>query len=182
MNKAGNPFERLARVIAERTANMMQGKLVAQIEFATVKEVQFEAGTCTVQMLTDEEGVLTEEIKIIFSANMKMKPKVESLCLVAHIMNDDSEAMVVWCAEIDEVHLNGDAYGGLALTEKIAERMTRVEDELEALKLTFNTHVHSGVTTGPGSSGPTPSLTTAALTPRTNQEYIASTKVKHGKG
>lgn len=182
MNKAGNPFELLARVIAVRTAHMVQGKLVAQIEFATVKEVQFEAGTCTVQMLTDADGILTEEIKTVFSANMKMKPKVESLCLVAHIMNDDSEAMVVWCAEIEEVHLNGEAYGGLGLTEKIAERLARVEDELEALKTIFNTHIHSGVTTGLGSSGPTPSQTTPALTPRTNQEYISSTKLKHGEG
>lgn len=111
--------------------------------------------------------------------NVTIKPKDGSRCLLLRI--EEAEAFVViYCEQIDEMRFNGDGSGGIGLTEKIAERLKRVEDEVESMKSTFNAHVHSGVTTGAGSSGPPPSPMIAALQPRTDQDYISSTIIKHG--
>lgn len=175
-------IEQFKTVLAKSIAKKVQGELNAQVEFARVKSVESD-GTCTVQMLTDKEGVTTDGITTSLYSNMKMKPKVGSECMVAHVMDDDSAGFIIWCKEIEEVSINGDSFGGIAKTKEIAERLERLEKALTALQTKYNTHTHVYVNVGvPTPTTPTTSTSTEVLQPNTTQEYISNKTVKHGEG
>ena len=55
----------------------------------------------------------------------------------------------------DSVILNTGENGGVINIFQLTEKLNQTIQELEQLRSMFNSHVHSGVTTGPGSSGPT---------------------------
>lgn len=55
----------------------------------------------------------------------------------------------------DSVILNTGENGGVINIFQLTEKLNQTIKELEQLRSMFNSHVHSGVTTGPGSSGPT---------------------------
>lgn len=55
----------------------------------------------------------------------------------------------------DTVILNTGENHGLINIAQLTEKLNQTIQELEQLRSMFNSHVHSGVTTGPGSSGPT---------------------------
>ena len=55
----------------------------------------------------------------------------------------------------DSVILNTGENGGVINIFQLTEKLNQTIQELEQLRGMFNSHVHSGVTTGPGSSGPT---------------------------
>ena len=55
----------------------------------------------------------------------------------------------------DTVVLNEGSNRGIINIEQLTEKLNQTIKELEQLRSMFNSHVHSGVTTGPGSSGPT---------------------------
>lgn len=51
------------------------------------------------------------------------------------------------------VILNTGENGGVINVFQLTEKLNQTIKELEQLRSMFNSHVHSGVTTGPGSSG-----------------------------
>lgn len=55
----------------------------------------------------------------------------------------------------DSLILNKGENQGLVNIKELTEKLNNTIKELENLRIMFNTHVHSGVTTGPGTSGPT---------------------------
>jgi hypothetical protein len=55
----------------------------------------------------------------------------------------------------DTVILNKGENQGVVNIKELTEKLNNTIKELETLRALFNSHVHSGVTTGPGSSGPT---------------------------
>lgn len=175
-------IERFKMMIAHGVKNKVAGELVAQIEFATVKSVQSD-GTCTVQMLTDNEGDVTPGITTSLYSNMKMKPAANSSCLVAHIMNEDAEGLLVWCDKIEEVSFNGDAFGGLI-------KLQELQDNLDALK-SYCTSLKSAVANGLNAVG----VSTAANGPAASASFngemaskvinfsdMENKTVKHGEG
>ena len=55
----------------------------------------------------------------------------------------------------DTIILNKGENQGVVNIKELTEKLNQTVQELESLRALFNSHVHSGVTTGPGSSGPT---------------------------
>ena len=55
----------------------------------------------------------------------------------------------------DTVVINEGENRGIINIEQLTEKLNQTVKELEQLRSMFNSHVHSGVTTGPGSAGPT---------------------------
>jgi hypothetical protein len=113
-------------------------------------------------------------------------PVVGSYILVGFLMNKDSQpfmimgsvfkyyqvktdsgAMVLLYSD-GTVQLNGDSFGGIGKVEELVTRLNLLEQA-------FNTHVHSGVTTGGGTSA-------VPVKPvvKTNKSDIENNKVKHG--
>lgn len=137
MAASSNTYDRLLNSVSLRLADRMKSKLVAQIEFATVKSI--EGDTCTVQMLTDKDGVTTEGIGLQVMGNCTIVPKIDTECLVAHIMNDDSEGLIIWCKEIEVMKINGDQFGGLIKKQALIEDMQKITAFIEALQQVLTT-------------------------------------------
>lgn len=63
----------------------------------------------------------------------------------------------------------------IALASKVDSELTAVKSDLTSLKTILSSHVHTGVTSGGGSSGPSPAFT--SYTPHTPAS-VASAKVR----
>lgn len=154
---------------------------------------------CEVVSVTDQvckvkiDDLEIEDILLGFDkSGVIVYPKANTDVLVAFIDNSKTNGAVIYVKETDKIEIMGDANGGIGLTDKIAERLKRVEDSFFNLQTKFNAHltlysahVHSGGTIS-GSTGTTvPDTTNTSsenVTPRTDQNYISSTKIKHGNG
>jgi hypothetical protein len=78
-----------------------------------------------------------------------------------------------------EIKLNDGSLGGLVKVIQLTQKLNNLENKVNQLITAYNTHVHTGVTTGAGSSAVTPSTVSGALTP-TNRVDIENDLVKHG--
>jgi hypothetical protein len=78
-----------------------------------------------------------------------------------------------------EIKMNDGAMGGLVKVIELTQKLNNLENKVNTLITSFNAHVHSGVTTGPGSSGPTPTQVTGTLTP-TQRADIENDKIVQG--
>lgn len=161
-------------------------------EWVSVKSVTGQ--TCTVTISDGSEtGTDIEDILLGYEkSDVIVYPKVNSDVLVLFTDNKKTKGAVIMVEETDKVEIMGINFGGLGLTEKIAERLKRLEDGFENFQTTFNnhlttysTHTHPGVTAGggvTGSAAPDTNTSNESVTPRTDQDYISNTKVKHGDG
>ena len=61
----------------------------------------------------------------------------------------------------------------------MVSKVNTIENKINQIISTFNTHVHSGVTTGGGSSAVTPTTISGTLT-NTVVSDLENDKVKHG--
>lgn len=71
----------------------------------------------------------------------------------------------------DTVILNSGENRGVINIIELTERMNNLVKELETLRSMFNTHVHPGVTTGPGSTGPTPTSVSQPFSQFVQEDY-----------
>jgi hypothetical protein len=78
-----------------------------------------------------------------------------------------------------EIKMNDGAMGGLVKVIELTQKLNALENKVNALLAAYNSHVHSGVTTGPGSSGPTPTQVSGTLTP-TQRADIENDKIVQG--
>lgn len=104
-------------------------------------------------------------------------PKDESIVVVSY-MNDYTPYISMF-SEVEEIHLAGVAYGGLAKTADLTTKLNNLENKVNSLITAMNTHVHAGVTIGAGVTGLGSVPIVGTLTP-TTQANISSTKVFHG--
>lgn len=165
---------------------MIAGVIPLNATWGKVKSVTAQTVTVTIDEL-DIENILLGFDKSGFIAY----PKVGSDVLVSFFNNSKTLGCVICVKETDHSEIMGSEFGGIGLTEKIAERIKRNEDATKDLEARlnqhvtlFNVHTHSGVTAGAGSSGtpaPDTGVSNVNLTPRTNQDYISNDKIKHGK-
>jgi hypothetical protein len=97
----------------------------------------------------------------------------------------DDDGMILEIAETritlqdGKTTLNDGAMGGLVKVIELTQKLNALENKVNALITAYNAHVHSGVTTGPGSSGPTPTQVSGTLTP-TQRAEIENEKIEQG--
>jgi len=116
--------------------------------------------------------------------SLTLIPKVNAWALAVRLEDSDDWA-IIWASEFDKVLLNCDqiiindgAKGGLVNIVDLVSKMNVIENKLNSFMTTYNTHVHSGVTTGPGSSAVTPQLIAGPLT-NTLRADLEDGKVTH---
>lgn len=166
--------ELIERIVDEKV-------MVATI--AKVVSVDKDAFTCVVKATgTDEEYF---DVRLLGVSDTVEKPtvffpKVNSFVGIMPLFNSRNIMAVVLVTEVDEVFLNGDEFGGLVKAEVLVDRLNKLEARFNDFKTKFNAHVHSGVTTGAGSSGTTPSVIVLADLVETQVEDIENEVIKHG--
>ena len=90
-------------------------------------------------------------------------PKVGSYVMVTRF--ERFEAFISSFSDVDKIAFNGGANDGLVLVNQLVNKLNALENKVNSIISTFNTHVHAGVTIGSDSSAVTPTLVTGTLTP-----------------
>ena len=70
-------------------------------------------------------------------------------------------------------------YKGLVINDSLVTKLNNLENKVNDLIMAYNYHTHTGVQTGGGTSGTTPTVITGSLTP-TNETELQNQNVKHG--
>lgn len=167
--------DKLISVLAKRLAPRVRKELKAVVEWATV--VSIEEDTCTVQMLSDNEGVHTEGIRLQVFGNSVLKPATNAECLVLHIENDDSLGLIIWCSKITEMTINGDENGGIIKWPKLKQDLELMKQAIEGLQQVFTAWVPLANDGGAALKAASETFTTLQLP---SFEEIENEIVKHG--
>lgn len=92
------------------------------------------------------------------------------------------EANIVSDKEInvvgEKVIINGGLNGGMVKIQELTNKLNKTIQELESLRLAFNTHTHGGVTTGPGISAIPVTQYTSPFSSYNKEDY-EDTKFTH---
>lgn len=123
------------------------------VEPAVVKNVDEANLTCTVVLLNDTEipdvrlkAAIDETPGSTTKDGLVQIPVVDSTVLVAMIGNDTSTRFVMAFSEVDKVMFYGGSNEGLIKINELVEKLNDMVSK-------FNSHTHTGVTTGGGTSG-----------------------------
>lgn len=164
-------------LIRKSIREMVKDMVPVQTFYATVKSVDWDAKTMTVEI----DGLeMTDVLLSIDGSEMDVKkPKVGSNALIGIIDNEEQALFMIWCAAYEEWHLNGDAYGGLIKIEKLIERMNKIESKHDSLcsQLELLPVPVSGAVSGPPVPG---SYTSVKITDQTLRKDLENEKIKHG--
>lgn len=160
---------------------------------AIVKEVDAEKGTCDVEI----DGLIFFEVRvksIIKDAvkGIKVLPAVKSVVVVERI-GKSNELFITMFSEIDSITweienmkfladkdgfvYNDGANKGMVKLPQLVQRLNLIESKVNDIITWTSTHTHSGVTAGPGTSGPAVGITGSLI--QTAEEDIENPKVKH---
>lgn len=71
----------------------------------------------------------------------------------------------------DSIIMNQGTNEGMVIIAKLTEKLNQTVKELENLRNLFNTHVHTGVISGPASTGPTPTQASQPFTQYKQEDY-----------
>jgi hypothetical protein len=77
------------------------------------------------------------------------------------------------------IQFNDGSFGGLVKVIELTQKLNNLENKVNDVISKFNTHVHSGVQTGGGTSAVPTSIVSGNLTP-TNRNDIENTVITHG--
>ncbi len=107
---------------------------------AKVKAVQENVRTCTVEIdtlqLTDVRlcAVVDDNLKQLF-----VKPKTESMVLVADLSNGEfRDLVVVKFSETEKIEFHGGELGGLIKIEELTNKLNAIEQDINTLKSLFS--------------------------------------------
>lgn len=146
----------------------------------TVKSYDALTKTCYCVPVADYADV--QQVRIIADSTKDgfiIYPKVGSTVVVTFM--GDSSAYISMFSEVDEIHLAGVNYGGLAKTANLVTRLNNCENKLNSIISAFNAWL-----VAPNDGGAALKVASAAFTassvPVTVQADISSTTVYHGDG
>jgi hypothetical protein len=176
--------------VRESILNMIRDAVPVQTIVARVEGCDLTRGVCDVVSMDDEDYTLYDvRLQAIArggTGGITIVPVVGSFVLVSMVRNIPQSGYISCYSDVEKIHwnnddgitleisdklrLNGDKHGGMVILQKLVEK-------INALEQAMNTHVHSGVTTGSGS--------TAVATPPpidgiTQLEDLENKNVTHG--
>lgn len=169
-------WSREIKTAIERLANV--NGTTAGCFLASVVKVNTEERTCVVKGI--DATATTEYTDVMLQADtangLLIEPAIDSTVLVA--FNRRGYAFVAMFSEVQRVTIvaasgiqfNDGSFGGLVKVEELVSKLNRIENA-------FNSHTHTGVQTGSGSTG-TPAT---QITPLTTKANIENTTVTHGQ-
>jgi hypothetical protein len=147
------------------------GKQGISLVTGEVVSVDKGARTCNVNILTNETEVLFEGVKLqtMVGDGILLIPKVGSNVSLIYAVKQD--AIIVQCSDLDGVEFFGGQLGGLAKVIDLVSRLNLIENKVNSIISTYNTHTHASNGT------PTTATITGSLT-QTARADIENTKIK----
>jgi hypothetical protein len=117
-------------------------------------------------------------MKLGMIGNVQFTPSVEALCIIAHLMNNDAEGIVVWCEKIDAMKINGDDLGGLLNGPKLIQELNKLKSFQQKVQQVFNAWVPVPQDGGAALKTQVTQFTALQLP---NFQDLENKKVKHGE-
>lgn len=151
----------------------------------TVDSVDMAEKTCDLTPVNGDADLQSVRLMANNDVGFLIKPKIGSL-VIASFLND-AVAYVSMYSEIDEIQLNGTAYGGLLKVAQVATKLNALEAFANTVITAKNLIAAAGLAS-PGIPVTNGTLATflagipiTPITPTTQNELI-NTTVKHGNG
>jgi hypothetical protein len=167
--------------IREAIEMMFRAKIPLVASWFTVKSI--EDTTCTI-VIDEENDLELEGILLAFNkSDVAVKPKIKTDVLVVFTDGSRTNGIVIKCQETESIAIMGDEFGGLIKVEELVKRMNLIEDRINKMISTFDSHTHVSP------PAPVNPVTTATPLPvmatpisQTQKTQIENPKIKHGKG
>jgi hypothetical protein len=159
------------------------GKDSLYIQFCNVDSVDETAQTCDCTPISGDQDTQIVGVLLNSESNpgFTLFPAVDSTVIVA--ISKKNIPFVLLCEEVYKisatinnttleitdglVKFNGGSNDGLVLVNPLVGKLNNLENKVNDLITSYNSHTHTGVTAGGGTSGTTPSVVTGTLTPTT---------------
>lgn len=134
------------------------------------KVIGYDSDDQTIDCSPIAEGAdfLNVKLQAEQSSGALLIPKKGSVVIIQQ--TSSASAYVSLFGELDEIVFFDGDNGGLVKVSELVEKLNNLENWINTFKATFDLHVHSGVTTGAGSSAVSPTPSPNTLTPTTEQE------------
>lgn len=133
------------------------------IQTTLCKVISVDGLLCDCEPVNGDADILEVRLNASGLNGFVITPKVDSLVMVTKF--ERFEAFISSFSDVESIAFNGGENDGLVLVNELVTKLNNLENKVNTIISTFNTHVHSGVTTGAGSSAVTPTLVTGTLTP-----------------
>jgi hypothetical protein len=161
----------------------------------TVVSVNTEDRTCDVSTISDRGEQILAGVNLMAEVDdgLLKIPAIDSTVVLG--FSDTLNYFVCMWSELQKVVLivgdsgievtsdlikfNDGSFGGLIKINDLVGRLNQVEEALSDLITKYNTHVHTGVTTGGGSSAITPTQSSKIVT-NTTVDQIENPLLTHG--
>ncbi len=154
-----------------------QGQSVSNKGIKVAKVQSVTANTCDVELLDSGFDITGVRLQAETQDGFLCVPAIDSMVIIAPI--DDFEYVVVMFSQLDSIKMLDGSYGGLIKISDLITKLNNLENKVNSIITTFNAHVHTGVTTGGGSSAISPTPITGTLTP-TQIADIENDLITHG--
>lgn len=159
-------IQRIAGTFSDKPPTLTTGEVLS---------VDISKRSCVVMVDNDVE--LTCLLMAQIGDGIILTPSIGSTVGVLYSVYNS--AYVISYSDLDTIGLKGTEFGGLVKVIELTQKLNALEDKVNSIITTFNSHVHNGVTTGVGTSAVTPTTITGTLTP-TQQKEIENKNVTHG--
>jgi GpV Apex motif len=162
---------------------------------AEVTAVDMDTRSCTVISISDKTETEYTGVWLMPQVDdgILYQPKIGSTVIVQH--NRQLQPYVVMWSELDGIYyvinqtafaltdgniqFNDGSNAGLVNIKPLVQKINNLENLLNDLITKYNSHTHTGVQTGGGTSGPTAALETNNISPLTQQSDLEDTLVTH---
>jgi len=146
----------------------------------TVDSVDADAYTCDCTPVSSNSDTIIAAVSLTINScdGCLFIPVVGSNVIVGYSAR--GIAYVAMFSEIESIQFMDGSYQGLVRVKELTEKLNNIENLVNDLISKFNTHTHTGVQTGAGTSGTTGTPENNTLN-TTQQSEIENTKITHGK-
>jgi len=161
------------------------GKDFAVLVSAEVISVNESERTCKIRTIGGDNETEIDDVFLMAESNdgFYRVPKVGSIVKVSLSQNETPIVLVFGeiqkiFIEAELIETNGGEFGGIVKIDPLVEKLNTLEDALNNLIQSYNTHMHSGGTIS-GNTAVTTAIISATITP-TQKTELENTKFKHG--
>lgn len=145
------------------------------IVLCSVQSVDLTKKVCVCEPISGGADLMGVKLMAKNQIGMFIIPKINSNVIVT-IQNDLS--YVSYFSEVDEIHLNGENYGGLVRIQELTNKLNALENSHNQHLALYNAHTHPETTVNTLVPA---TLDTNILTPTIDSE-LENQYVKHGNG
>lgn len=160
----------------KKAIQTLAGEVDINTVICKVSNIDTTKNTCTCTPIDGTAEILGVRLMAESSKGFLIIPK-DGTNVIVNMINSFT-GYVAMFSEVDKIYLNGDTYSGLVKIDDLITKLNNLENKVNTIISTFNTHTHIASSLGSPTTMP-PSLVVGTLTP-TIKNDLENKKVVHG--